>query len=339
MTKVTAPILTFLFSLIMSSASATALSSTVKFEKFADPTENAFSYEVPTNWQTKGGILRKSATNAKPWMTVTSPDNEIKIFFGDPEVAKLYVIPANAFTKDTGLSGNFTRYYSGAEFATLYGKRVLSQAGTNVQLIEVQPCPALVDRMHVMQQRYPQLQPPNGEPRLDPAVARFSFIENGRQYVAGEYVMIALMGTPGAPGAGWSVVGVQGYTAPKEREAEALQIIERIRTSSDINPQWVLSQMNTNNQAGAVAAQQLEQMRQNSSAMLNQQMSSANASLNAQHQATMDMLNQKAANNRANFQYQQAAKAVNHENEMLYIRNQHLEYYRPTGTLYAVPNY
>ncbi|MDR3614991.1 MAG: hypothetical protein P4L53_15635 [Candidatus Obscuribacterales bacterium] len=40
-----------------------------------------------------------------------------------------------------------------------------------------------------------------------------------------------------------------------------------------------------------------------------------------------------------NFQNQQAAKAVNHENEMLYIRNQHLEYYRPTGTVYAVPNY
>jgi hypothetical protein len=151
--------------------------------------------------------------------------------------------------------------------------------------------------------------------------------------------MTALMGTPGVRGAGWSVVGIQGYTAPKEREAEAVQVIEKIRTSSNINPQWVLSQINTNNQANAVASQQLLQMQQNASVMLNQQMSAANASLNAQHQATMDALNQKAANNRANFQYQQAVKDANHENEMLYIKNQHLEYYRPTGAVYAVPNY
>ncbi len=272
-------------------------------------------------------------------MTVISPDNEIKIFFGDPEAVRPSVIPANQFTKDTGLGGLFTRYYSGAEFATLYGRRVLSQTGSTVQLIDVRPCPALVDMMHVMQQRYPQLKPLNGEPHLDPAVARFSFTQNGRDYVASEYVMTALMSTPGVPGAGWSVVSIQGYTAPKEREAEAMQVIEKIRTSSDINPQWGQAQINTNNQANAVASQQLQQMQQNASIMLNQQMSAASASFNAQHQATMDALNQKATNNRANFQYQQAAKDVNHENEMLYIKNQHLEYYRPTGTVYAVPNY
>jgi hypothetical protein len=88
MKRVTAPILTLAFALTMSAASATALSSNVKYEKFADPTESAFSYEVPANWQTKGGILRKSATDAKPWMTVISPDNEIKIFFGDPEAVR-----------------------------------------------------------------------------------------------------------------------------------------------------------------------------------------------------------------------------------------------------------
>jgi long-subunit fatty acid transport protein len=118
-----------------------------------------------------------------------------------------------------------------------------------------------------------------------------------------------------------------------------VQVIERIRTSSDINPQWLMSQLNAINQAGAVAMQQMQQLQRSESAMLNQQMSANNASLNAQHQATMDMLDQKAASNRANYQYQQAAKAVNHENEMLYIKDQHLEYYRPTGTVYAVPNY
>jgi hypothetical protein len=271
-------------------------------------------------------------------MRATSPDGEITIFFGDPRVAKLYIIPFNAFTRETGLDGRYTRYYSGSEFATLYGKRELSQTCSNVQLLDVQPCPVLVDKMHDMQARYPQLQPPTS-PRFDPALARFSCIEKGREYIAGEYAMTALTGQPGVPGAGWSVVAIQGYKAPKAREAEAVDIMNRIRTSGDINAQWVTNSLNAINQAGAVAMQQLQQMQQSESAMLNQQMSSANASLNAQHQATMDALNQKAANNRANFQYQQAAKAVNHENEMLYIRNQHLEYYRPTGTVIAVPNY
>jgi hypothetical protein len=338
MTKVTAAILSLILPFMVTAASAEALSSSVKFEKFADPTESAFSYEVPANWQTKGGVLRKSPTDAKQWMTVTSPDHEIKIFFGDPEFAKSYVIPANR-TPDTGLGGLFTRYYSGGEFATMYGQKVLSRTGSNVQLLDVQPCPAMAELMQTINQRYPQLRPPNGFPRLDPAVARFSFTENGKNYVAGEYAMTALSGTPGIPGAGWGVVSLQGYTAPKEREVEAVQIIEKIRTSSDINPDWVTSQINANNQAGAVGMQMLRQQQQNASAMLNQQMNSANASLNAQHQATMNMLDQKAASNRANFQYQQAAKAVNHENEMLYIKNQHLEYYRPTGTVYAVPNY
>jgi hypothetical protein len=85
--------------------------------------------------------------------------------------------------------------------------------------------------------------------------------------------------------------------------------------------------------------QMLQQQQASGSAMLQQQMDSANASLRTQHQATMNMLDQKRQSERANFYNQQAAKAVNHENEMLYIKNQHLEYDAPTGRVYAVPNY
>ncbi|MGH8232469.1 MAG: hypothetical protein ACRESY_11660 [Steroidobacteraceae bacterium] len=51
---------------------------------FRDPTEGAFTLDVPTGWQVTGGLKRRSANQPHPLVGVVSPDGLTKIVFGDP---------------------------------------------------------------------------------------------------------------------------------------------------------------------------------------------------------------------------------------------------------------
>src|SRR5689334_8754058 len=57
----------------------------IEWTKFKDPSEGAFTIEVPAGWEVVGGLKRRSVNQPHPLLGVLSPDHLTKIVFGDPE--------------------------------------------------------------------------------------------------------------------------------------------------------------------------------------------------------------------------------------------------------------
>jgi hypothetical protein len=66
---------------IMTSNAAAA----VEWTKYRDPSEGAFTIDVPAGWEVIGGLKRRSINQPHPLLGILSPDHLTKIVFGDPE--------------------------------------------------------------------------------------------------------------------------------------------------------------------------------------------------------------------------------------------------------------
>jgi hypothetical protein len=55
-----------------------------QWSTFRDPTEAAFTIDVPSGWQVSGGLKRRSVNQPHPLLAVVSPDGLARILFGDP---------------------------------------------------------------------------------------------------------------------------------------------------------------------------------------------------------------------------------------------------------------
>ncbi len=50
--------------------------SDLKWEKFQDPFEHAFTIEVPQGWTVKGGLFRVGYSDYRPMLDLQSPDGK-----------------------------------------------------------------------------------------------------------------------------------------------------------------------------------------------------------------------------------------------------------------------
>jgi hypothetical protein len=70
---------------LLSAMSAVAAhASASEWTSFRDPTEAAFTIDVPSGWQVSGGLKRRSVNQPHPVLAVASPDGLTRIVFGDP---------------------------------------------------------------------------------------------------------------------------------------------------------------------------------------------------------------------------------------------------------------
>ncbi|HWN30718.1 MAG TPA: hypothetical protein VNN78_05055, partial [Burkholderiales bacterium] len=60
--------------------------SVVLFTPWRDPSEGAFSLNVPQKWNVSGGTSRNAAIDPRHSVRATSPDQRIQIFIGDPKL-------------------------------------------------------------------------------------------------------------------------------------------------------------------------------------------------------------------------------------------------------------
>src|SRR4051812_33256648 len=61
----------------------------LQFKRWVDPTESAFSLDVPVGWKISGGIKRASDTRSEIMMQ--SPDGQIIVKIGDVNIPLSYV--------------------------------------------------------------------------------------------------------------------------------------------------------------------------------------------------------------------------------------------------------
>ena len=54
--------------------------------RWMDPTERAFTVNVPKDWRISGGTQRNSSIDARNWVEAESPDGKITVRVDDPSI-------------------------------------------------------------------------------------------------------------------------------------------------------------------------------------------------------------------------------------------------------------
>ncbi len=98
----------------------------LKWEKFQDPLERAFTIEVPQGWTVRGGMFRVGYSDYRPMLDLRSPDGEIRIRSGDVAIPSYTLLNQNhrrdGEINDLGAQAQsvYARYRTGKDFAGLY---------------------------------------------------------------------------------------------------------------------------------------------------------------------------------------------------------------------------
>jgi len=69
---------------------------------YAEPTEHAFTVELPEGWPAQGGLRRLTTGEVRPWLRASAPDGSAEIFIGDPDLPDF--TPPTTVLADAGLT-------------------------------------------------------------------------------------------------------------------------------------------------------------------------------------------------------------------------------------------
>lgn len=206
----------------------------VQWEPFADPSEQAFSTEVPKDWQVVGGMFRRSPIAASPWLRMLSPDRRVYIVVGDPSITWFTAPLASGFPVRPRPGQEFRPYLPGTEFARDYVTRILPAACGDVAITGQQQRPDLLQTP--LAAVHPFAQHDAGE-------VTFTCRLRGTD-VRGMVVALTLTYPP-APWLGgslWTVPLLAGFVAPADRYGDATKLTVHIVASWRQNPDWVRRQ-------------------------------------------------------------------------------------------------
>ena len=202
----------------------------VKYVRFSDPKEGAFTIDVPAGWKTEGGLFRFHAIDVRHSVGSDSPDGQIGILYGDPSVG-LFTEPMPYFPEGSvyapyGLKTKVQRFTPGAEFCRNWLLSTVSQHCPNLQVDDVRdltdhlPKPAAGNPVAVLSTRATL-----GE-------ASFHCGAQDQPKVGHCIAKTELMGK------GWRVPLLTGYLSKPEKASMAEAINRHMAGSFRWNPEW-----------------------------------------------------------------------------------------------------
>lgn len=144
---------------------ASSPASSLKFTRWQDPTENAFSLDVPSGWKANGGIFRPAPLDVRSAVEATSPDGQIRLVSGDWQLPRSFLEPnpidnfqgyTEGSWKPTGYGGSVLiwRYQPGAQFARDYAQRKLGPSVTGLQFTDTRERPDLTQAINATYAQY-----------------------------------------------------------------------------------------------------------------------------------------------------------------------------------------
>ena len=216
--------------------------ASVRFKHWVDPSENAFSIEVPADWGVTGGIRRSDVEIKKNEWVAYSPDGQVVIRGGDVSLPAQYVELNQAMASEGYREGQWyqggmfiSRFMPGVAFASQYVQMKFGRNCSNPRWMFQKDRPDFVyqlARQGLVLQGY----------HTTAGEVAFECEINGRPYVG--YVFAE---TSAAPGMGvatvWSSRTLYGFLAPADRAREADAVLHRAVASLSLNPQWAAREL------------------------------------------------------------------------------------------------
>jgi hypothetical protein len=209
----------------------TSAPTQMQFSTWVDPFESAWAMEVPTGWQSQGGLLRRADGVRAAWQ-LTAPGGAAAIYGGDVNVPRYFVFPTDTALslgfregEPTGPNGPIMlRFQEAASMAP----NIFQQHFGTAQVVSVRDRPDLVDGLR----RNPLLQ--GSTPRISAAEVELR-LADGR---VGMMALTTYGQELGSLGGTWQVDNIYGFVAPADRVSEVGAALARAIGTSRENPDW-----------------------------------------------------------------------------------------------------
>ena len=135
-----------------------------QFVRWQDPVEQAVSFEVPQSWSMRGGLVRRTALDYTFTGRLQSPDGQIEIFMGDPNLPP-FVLPnqmlemsgmgeGSWYQMTDGTRALVQRYQTGAQFAGSYVQQAFGRTLGSVQITRAQDRPDISEYVNRLNRQY-----------------------------------------------------------------------------------------------------------------------------------------------------------------------------------------
>ncbi|HYG08657.1 MAG TPA: hypothetical protein VD835_01670, partial [Pyrinomonadaceae bacterium] len=237
----------------------------LQFQTWTDPTEDAFSVEVPVGWQVTGGITRPGFLTTLSEFVIRSPDGRVTVRSGDVNFPSKYVVPNMTLMTNGLWEGQFTsdgrlimNYKSALDFASYY---VQATIGRNCQNLQWLGGAQRDDRMQALAWYMQTL----GFVMHTAGEVMFSCEFGGRPYIGYQYAETAVTHHSHVATL-WDPQALFGFVATPESVRLADAVLFRAVNSVQTNPQWMMRQGRMN----AQAAEDLRRYREHSAQLWQQ---------------------------------------------------------------------
>lgn len=228
-------------------AAAAASAQAVRWTGFTDPSERAFTIDVPAGWSVTGGSRRVSALEVRTGVTVRSPDNAIEVFVGDLDIP-VFTLPnqmlsmagfgeGSTYSPGYGQSFFVNRYLPGDAFAQTWGMRRVGYACPGAKVTSVRGLPQATRAMDNLFARY------GINSQIRAGEAEFACQVQGGSGVGYTFAATELVESGG--NGVWGAKVIAGFTARADRKAEAAAVLSHMVASFRLDPQWAARQQGT----------------------------------------------------------------------------------------------
>jgi hypothetical protein len=211
---------------------------------YAEPTEHAFTVELPEGWPAQGGLRRLTTGEVRPWLRASAPDGSAELFIGDPDVPDF--TPPTPALADAGLTEGriympgegraltVSPYHEGQAFAAEWGRGKLGGHCDQVTPIGGQSLPEASAALAGADG------PPAARTLVKAGETRFSCQYRGQPSQA--YVFAATGLDSRGPFEVWDVRVVGGLIAQMDRRTIAVEALSHAAKSFAPDTEWLKRQ-------------------------------------------------------------------------------------------------
>jgi hypothetical protein len=233
-----------------------------QYVRFTDPSEQAFSLDVPQGWQVQGGTNRRAATDLVHSFQAISPDQRIVIQYNDPSIPA-FTLPnqmlafaglqeGSWYDSGYGVKLLINRYLPGGQFLAGYLQKNYAPRVEQFEFVSQNDRPDLAEdfnRIVASAQAYGvQVSEHVGE-------ADFRLRRNGELYAGYGLAITMLSYVQASQASVWLVDKLLIYTGPESQADLAQGIYSHMLKTLQWNPQWLEAQSRTTMDVSRIVTQ------------------------------------------------------------------------------------
>jgi hypothetical protein len=239
-------------------SAATGGAGPTAYVTFRDPTEGAFTVQVPKGWAVKGGLFRQSAIDVRPVVQVSSPAEDVLVTSGDTTIG-FFTPPSPAldfagfgegsqYSPGAGQTETVLHYLPGKEFAASYLRSNIAKVCTGVTIVNSVDRPDIAGPINVSYQRAGL-----GQVVVSAGEISFTCTAGGEKVRGWEFAETTIVS--GGAVQVWQVDRLIGYLASENRAAAAQAVANRLAGSFAYDAAWSARQQQTTATVSKIVAE------------------------------------------------------------------------------------